>query len=172
MAFYIESADRPRKSALPDEDIPVGLLVHKLTNGKVQRAQYSDGTFDGVADQPHTGEQIAERDDQDDPNWDVYEAAEDERVVYGGDEDGARLKVHTAADNSTDPAPSISDADIVGIADNGSEFHGRLVEEGYTDDGATTYNRSNDNFLPVGKAYRDSADGYDEVVRVEVRRDL
>lgn len=172
MAFYIESADRPRKSALPDEDIPVGLLVHKLSSGMVQRARYDDETFDGVADQPHTGEQIAEREDQDDSNWDVYEADEEERVVYGGDEDGARIKVRTADDNDTDPAPDIADADVVGIADNGDEYHGRLVEEGYEDDGGTTYERGEGNFLPVGKVYRDSADGFDDVVRVEVRRDL
>ena len=173
MAFYIESADRPPKSRLPAEDVPVGTLVVENGSDKVKVAAFADSRFDGVADQPLTGEQIVEYEDVDDPNFDVYEAAEDERVTYGGDEDRARIKVRTAEDNGTDPAPSISDGDIVGIAANGAEYAGRLVEEGYTDDGGTTYGtESTGDFLPVGVAYRDEGTTYDTPVRVEVRYDL
>lgn len=173
MAFYIESADRPPKSRLPAEDVPVGTLVVENGSDKVKVAEFADGRFDGVADQPLTGEQIKEYENIDDANFDVYEAAEDERVTYGGDEDRARIKVRTATDNGTDPAPSISDGTVVGIAANGAEYHGRLIEEGYTDGGGTTYGRSSTgDFLPVGIAYRDEAADYDTPVRVEVRYDL
>ena len=173
MAFYIESSDRPYKSALPAEDIPVGTLVANDGTGLVQKAEFADGRFDGVADEPLTGEQSNEYENCDDPNWDVYEVAEDERVVYGGDADRDRIKVKTAADNGTDPAPSIAHDDVVGVAANGDEFQGRLVEEGYTDDGGTTYGREETgDFMAVGVAYRDEASTYDAPVRVEVRRDL
>lgn len=173
MAFYIESADRPPKSRLPAEDVPVGTLVVENGSDMVKVAEFADSRFDGVADQPLTGEQINEYENIDDPNFDVYEAAEDERVTYGGDEDRARIKVRTAEDNGTDPTPSISDGDVVGVAGNGAEFQGRLVEEGYTDDGGTAYGReSTGDFLPVGIAYRDEGATYDTPVRVEVRGDL
>jgi len=174
MTFYIESSDRPRKSRLPAEDIPVGTLVAEDGTGHVELAEQATGHFDGVADNPLTGEQVREYEDAPaDPNWYVYETAEDERVVYGGDADRDMIKVKTAADNGVDPAASVSDGTVVGLIPNGAEFHGRVVEEDYTDEGDTTYGRSSTgDFLAVGKVYKDEENGFDEPVRIEVRRDL
>jgi len=86
------------------------------------------------------------------------------------------VKIRTAEDNGTDPAPAIGHKTTVGIVDasalqgSAAEYEGRIVEEGY-DDGTTTFNRSNNNFKAVGVAYRpakqagDTVTDYDSPVR-------
>jgi len=64
-------------------------------------------------------------------------------------------------------------ADETAVQGTADEFEGRIVEEGY-DDGTTTFNRGNTNFLAVGRAYRpgkqngDAVNAYDEPVRIVV----
>lgn len=174
MGFYIESADRPLKSRIAASDVEVGTLVIENGSDNVRKVTAdTDSRFDGVADNPRSGDHIA-YDDEDVTDIGVYLASEDDRVNYGGNADGDRIKVRTAQDNGTDPAPSISDGDVVGFVDDtavsgtGAEFEGRLVEEGYTDNGATTFDRSSGNFVAVGVAYKDEASSFDAPVRVEV----
>lgn len=183
MATYIESADRPPESRPAAADVYVGEAVAETGSGTVTPFDGSSHTiaeFLGVADDPLTGDQIA-LDDNETGGF-IYESAEDDRVVYGGDADRDRIKIRTPEDTGgNEAAASISDGTIVGFIDTSagtlsstSEYHGRVVEEGY-DDGEstpTTYNRSNGNFVPLGVAYKDDADSYDDVVRVEVRNNL
>lgn len=174
MGFYIESADRPLQSRPPAEDIPTGTLVAEDGNDQAKLATFADSHFEGVAERPLTGAQIAEYDNVDDADWDTYEAAENERVNFGGGADRDVVKIRTAEDNGTDPAPSLSDGDVVGIADVGTaEFDGRIVQEGYTDNGGTAYGRSSTgDFLAVGTVYKDEASAFDDPTRVMIRRDL
>lgn len=170
--FYIESADRPAQSGLADEEITAGELVYDDGAGLV-RADFADGDVSGVAEYSEEYLSAFDEDDVADETYDIGD-----RVAYGGNADGDVVKVRTAEDNGTDPAPSIGHRTVVGLLDDSStvasasEFKGRLVEEGYTDNAATTYDRATGNFIAVGVAYRpakqngDTVDTYDTPVRV------
>lgn len=168
MGFYVESADRPYQSGIAQEDVHVGTVVARTGAGQVNLTDDVDTAADGVATAPRRGDYIAE--EADETTDFTYKAAENDRVPYADlDEAGAVLKARTIKDNSTDPAPSISDGTVVGVAHKADDaFRGRLVEEGYTDDGATTYDSGSGNFTPVGTVYRDESSGYDEAVRFVV----
>jgi len=174
MAFYIESADRPPESRLAGSDVTVGEGVALNGSGLAvpfDPSTHTIGDFLGVADNPRTGDQIAE--DEDDELYETYEAAEDDRVVYGGDADRDRIKLLTPPDTTADPAASIADETTVGFAAVGGDFNGRIVEEGYTDDGDTQYGDGGaGTFVPLGVAYRDEATDFDEPARIEVRGGL
>lgn len=165
MGFYAESYDRPNQSGIAQEDIHVGTIVVQTAAGQVSLTDDADTAADGVALAPRRGDYIAKEPDET-TNW-LYEAAEDDRVPFADfDEAGARFKARTVTDNGTDPAPSISDGDVVGVAHKADDaFRGRLVEEGYTDDAATTYDTGAGNFTAVGTVYRDDAADFDEAVR-------
>jgi hypothetical protein len=183
MASYIESTDRPNESAIADEDIESGEAVSYAGTGLVRLFEGSGDTsagFLGVADDPLTGDQIAL--DEDEEQLGLYEASENDRVIYGGDTRGDKIKLRTAEDTGgNEPTPSIDHQTVVGFIDTSAgtlsstaEYEGRIVEEGYEDGESTptTYNRSNGNFVAIGVAYRDDADSYDEPVRIEVNPDL
>lgn len=181
MGFYVESADRPYESRLAAEDITVGTLVNENGSDAFQNTtQQEHGYIHAVAARPMSGEFIGDDEDSVTGVPESYKAAENDRVPALPLTDGDTVKARTAADNGTDPAPSIGDGDVVGVIDtstgslaSGGEFEGRLVEEGYTDGGGTptTYNRSNGNFMPLGTAYKDGGTAHDVPVRVRVRRD-
>lgn len=168
MGFYVESADRPYQSGIAQEDIHVGTIVARTGPGQVNLTDDGDTSADGVATAPRRGDYIAE--EADETTDFKYKADEEHRVPYADlDEAGAVVKARTIEDNDTDPAPSIEDGDVVGVAHKDDDaFRGRLVEEGYEDDDATTYEEGDDNFTPVGTVYRDDADEYDEAVRFVV----
>lgn len=179
MAFYVESQDRAYRSYLVAEDMLPGELGANNGSGKAvafDQQSHAEEDFLGVAEAHRAGDQIAE--DLDDTSNIVFSSSDGDRASFGGDADRDVIKVRTIQDNGTDPAPSISDGDVVGVVDSsavsdtGAEFTGRVVEEGYADNTPTTFNRSSANFFAIGVAYRDSASGFDEVVRVEVRKDL
>lgn len=172
--FYIESKDRPAQSGIANEAIKAGTLVHDEGAG-VDLATFADGDFSGVAEY---SEEFLSAEDEDAIADESYEAGD--RVIYGGAEDAAVIKARTIADNGTDPAPSISHGDVVGIVDDtavagsGGEYQGRIVEEGYADSTPTTFDRSSGNLIAVGRAYRpgkqngDTVTDYDEPVRIVV----
>lgn len=169
MGFYIESHDRPLQSGIAQEDIHVGTIVVRTGAGQVNLTDDVDTAADGVAAKPRTAEFIAKEPDET-TNF-KYDAADDDRVPYADlDEAGAVFKARTISDNSTDPAPSISDGTVVGVAHKAdSAFRGRLVEEDYTDNGGTTYGPGGaGDFTAVGTVYRDDSSGYDEAVRFVV----
>lgn len=169
------------KSGVANEDIDVGELVFNLDTGGVRRADGSDARIDGVAVFPKTGDAISE--DEDDATYGVYVASEDDRVAYGANTQSDRFNALTIEDGGQgNSAPSIEHGTVVGLvdptnADAPDGVKGRVVEEGYSadidgDGAATTFNRSNGNFLPLGLAYKDSATSFDTLVEVERRTDL
>jgi len=169
MGFYVESADRPYHSGIAQEDIHVGTIVSKTGAGQVNLTDDVDTAADGLATAPRRGEYIA--DEADETTTFKYLASENARVPYADlDEAGAVLKARTISDNGTDPAPSISDGDVVGVAHKADgAFRGRLVEEGYTDNGAVTYDSGSSNFTVVGETYRDDSSEYDDALRLTVQ---
>jgi hypothetical protein len=183
MGFYVESADRPKRSRLAAEDITVGSLVAENGSDQFQLADaQNDNRISYVADKNRRGDQIAFDEDDTLTFPQTYSAADNNRVIAQQLADGDVIKTRTALDGGgNESAPSISDGDVVGVIDSSagtlsdaSAYHGRVVEEGYTDGEGTptTYNRSNGNFVPLGVADKDSASSYDEVIRVMVQRDL
>jgi hypothetical protein len=181
MELYLESADRPNESGIANEDVTPGELVYN-SGGTVTRAAYSDGDHDGVA--LYEPEFNAAFDEDDAPIQD-YSGSDDDRVTHNGAEDRARVFVRTIEETKSGvtSAPSISHGDVVGIVDSSDadagDFDGRIVEEGYSNDenddsASTTFNRSNNNFLAVGEAYRpgyqnnDTVTDFDRPVRVLV----
>lgn len=173
--FYVESADRASQSGIANEQITPGTLVRDDGSG-VNLLSFADGDYTGLA--LYDPEYLA-AEDEDAVASEFYKA--DQRVKYHPSEDAAVVKVRTVEDDGG-PAPSVSHGNIVGVVDESdadapSGVKGRLVEEGYSadvsgDGTSTTFNRSNDNFLAVGRAYRpgrqngDSVTDYDAPVRV------
>lgn len=169
MGFYVESADRPYQSGIAQEDVPVGTIVARTGAGQVSLTDDVDIAADGLATAPRRGDYIAK--EADETSDFEYKAAENDRVPYVDlDEAGAVLKARTITDNGTDPAPSISDGTVVGVAHKAdASFRGRLVEEGYTDNGGTQYGDGGaGGFTEVGEVYRDDSAAYDEAVRFVV----
>lgn len=174
--FYIESADRPAQSGVANEAIKAGTLV-KDDGAGVTLATFSDGDVDGVAEY---SEEVLSARDIDDIADETYDTGE--RVIFGGNADGDVIKVRTAGDTGgNESAPSIGHRDVVGLIDTSAgtlsstaEYEGRIVQEGYTDGEGTptTYNRSNGNFIAIGRAYRpakqngDTVSEFDQPVRV------
>lgn len=183
MAFYVESQDRAYRSYIVNSDmVPGELGANDGSGGAVpfDAASHTEADFLGVAEAHRSGDQIAL--DMDSTEAIEFVAANNDRASFGGDADRDVIKVRTAEDTGgNEAAPSISDGTVVGVIDTSAgtltstdEYKGRVVEEGYTDGEGTpvTYNRTNGNFYAVGIAYRDDASGFDEPVRVEVRKDL
>lgn len=169
MGFYVESADRPYQSGVPQEPIHVGTIVARTGAGEVSLTDDVNTAADGVATAPRRGDYIAE--EADETTDFTYDPTETDRVPYADlDEAGAVLKARTVGDNGTDPTPSISDGTVVGVAHKADDaFRGRLVEAGYTDNGGTQYgDGGTGGFTAVGTVYRDYATDYDEAVRFVV----
>lgn len=172
LEFYVEQADRSPQSGVANESIYAGELVHDDGDG-VDALTFADGT-ENVGLARYDAEAMA-AEWEGDVVEEVYDAGQ--RVQYQPLEDSAILRIRTPEDNSTDPNPSISHRDVVGIVDasalqgSAAEFQSRVVEEGY-DDGTTTFNRGNTNFKAVGVAYRpgqragEAEDRFDHPVRV------
>lgn len=151
MAFnFAYSADRPPLSGIADEDgILPGELVFADASG-VGKATYADGRISGVVEDFADAHSADHRQDYR-SGIDQFTYDTGMRVKFAGDEHNARLRVRTIDDNGTDPAANISAWDVVGIPDKAS-LAGRLVQEGYTDNAGTVYDRAGGNFLPVGRA--------------------
>ena len=177
LEFYVEQADRSPLSAVANESIYAGELLHDDGDG-ADVATFADVDGDGhIGLARFDGEKMA-AETEEDVVEEVYDSGQ--RTQYQPlEEDGARVRIRTPEDNSTDPAPSVGHQDVVGVVDasalqgSAGEFQGRVVEEGY-DDGTTTFNRSNGNFKALGVAYRpglranDSVTAFDYPVRVRV----
>lgn len=169
MGFYVESADRPYQSGIAQEDIHVGTIVAKTGAGQVSLTDDANTSADGLATAPRRGDYIAK--EADETTTFEYLASENDRVPYADlDEAGAVLKARTISDNGTDPAPNIDDDTVVGVAHKADDaFRGRLVEEGYTDNGGTQYGDGGaGGFTAVGTVYRDESTSHDEAVRFVV----
>lgn len=175
MAFYIQEADRSANSGVANEDIDVGELVKHTTNGaELFDAQDAVEDWSGVADNPYSSDAIAK--DEDDNSYGTYLSSENDFVVFGGDENDAEIKAKTVEETNSGvtTAPNITTHDVVGVVDTSDadapDSKGRLVEEGYSNDenddaSSTTFNRSNNNFIAIGK-YRgeDDVTSFDQVV--------
>lgn len=180
MGFYAESVDRPHVSRVVSSDIYVGEIGAHDGSDKAEPFDFNnhdETDLLGVADNHRSGNRVVK--DIDDTGGFTFQASEDDRASFIGDEDRAVIKVRTAEDTGgNEPTPDVESDDVVGIVDTSagalsstSEYQGRIVEEGYSDDG-TTFNRSNNNFFAIGVVRRDSANAWDAVVRVQVRKDL
>jgi len=170
--FYVEQSDSAYKSGIADTDIYAGTIVSNEGSGVgLADAQNGIEAIDGLALYSET---FMTAEDEDAVAEEKY--ASDERVKYAPLEDTLRGYGRTLTDDGGS-APSIGHEDVVGLVDTSvgdapTGSKGRLVEEGY-ENGATTFNRSNSNFVALGEAYRPArsgggtVDGYDEVVRVD-----
>lgn len=170
--FYVEQSNSSYQSGLANEEIYAGEVVNN--EGAGVTAADAQVNIDGLS---LFSEEFMVGEDEDDVVEEKY--AVDERVKYAPVEGTLRGNVRTPEDNGTDPAPSISHETVVGVIDtsstvaSASEFEGRLVEEGYTDAAATTYDRSGGNFVAVGEAYRpakrngDTVSDFDTPIRVD-----
>jgi hypothetical protein len=169
--FYVEQSDRAYKSGLADETIKAGTFVFNGGSG-VTLADAQDTRIDGLA---LFSEEFLVGEDEDAVVDEEYSTGN--RVKYAPYEGGAVLYGRTPTDDGG-AAPSIDHETVVGVVDTSvgdapSGAAGRLVEEGYTN-GATTFERANNNFVAVGEAYRpgkqnnDTVTGYDTVVRVQL----
>src|SRR6056297_1067239 len=180
MGFYVDEADRSARSGPVAEMVPVGTACTRV-DGVVELLDGATNTrFDGVADAPRSAEYIAE--EVDEASGFAYRPAsmKDEndrggadiadRAPLRGDEDGAVIRIKTVADNGTDPAPNITADNEVGVAAVGTtEFEGRLVQAGYTDDGGTQYGDGGaGDYVALGTADNDSSTEFDEPVRIRV----
>lgn len=182
MAFeFAFDCDRPTLSAPAGEGgIIPGELVLGVSGGGVVHATGTDSRVSGVVER-FPDQRIADHPYDYRSSIDNFQYSNGDLVKYAGDEQGARLFVLTPSDNGTDPAVNITQNTVVGIPDI-SGFEGRVVEEGYTDSGTTTYDRSAGNFNAVGVAYEHSddsitndglpADGFDERVKIVRKTNL
>jgi hypothetical protein len=167
--FYVDEADRSPLSGVVDEEVYFGELVSDGGSG-VTKFVYADSNESlGLA---RSDVQAGAAEDEDDTAEENYLPDEElrNRAQYHPNESDARVRPRTAQDNGTDPAPSIGHRDVVGVIDasggtvaSAGEFAGRIVEEGYTDDAATTYDRATGNFKAIGVAIRPAKQNGDAV---------
>lgn len=187
LEFYVEQADRSPQSAVANETIYAGELVHDDGDGlNVLTYAATDEDAGGHVGLARYDAEAMAAEWEEDIVDESY--ATDQRAQYQPFEDSAVVRIRTPEDNGTDPAPAIDHKTVVGVLDDGStvdsaaEFQGRIVQEGYTDNAATTYDRGSGNFKAVGVAYRpeavpaptagSQADSFDYPVRVVLFSDL
>lgn len=175
---YAYKADRPPVGDVSTVDgLLPGELVYLQEGGGLKKAAFADGRIDGVIED-FADAHLADHEHDFRSGLDSFTYDIDMMTQLGGYEDGSYMRVLTPTDNGTDPAPNIQGWSVVGVADAGTAYAGRVVEEGYTDAASTpvTYNRSNGNFLPLGLAYGNQADvpetNYDSLVHVIRRKEL
>ena len=188
MGFYIEVTQTPNRSGFASEDIPAGTAVY-LSGGLASLADAAEHeTIDGVADTPRRAEYIAgfrhETSDfvylADDPDPDNHAPLSDNNahlVPVGGGADGDYIKLKAMADVDGASAPDIGDGDVVGfidttVVDGVPDGAGHIVQEGYTDEEDNEYSREEDNFVAVGRVYKDEATEFGQPVRVVVNQKL
>lgn len=169
---YLYIQNRLSETPLYDdatEDIPEGDLVVQKTGGGAALADYNTADrISGIALHLEAGDHIASHEYDYETGIDkfVYEpsgnkdsddmfSGEDDRVPVRGRLPGEHLFPRTITDSNAD-APSIDKHDIVGVVDASagnapSNAAGKIVEEGYSNSG-TTFNRSNNNFIALGRA--------------------
>lgn len=140
----------------------------------------------GIVLGPESAEWIHEHDR--DTDAEEYKSADNDRAPYVPHTDGAVVRCLTipeTTDGQTS-SPSIGEGNIVGVpdttvTDGATGMSGRIVEEGYSNDEnndstSTTFNRSNGNFIPIGRAAKQSHNndvtGFEEQVRVRLEKDL
>jgi len=185
LEYYVEQADRSPESGVANEEIYAGELVHDDGDG-ADVYVYADGA-ENVYLARHDAQAFA-REHEDEVREDKYVPSDEQRNRVQEqtlEEGGARLRVRTPEDNGTDGAPAINHRDVIGVIDaaggtasSASEFQGRVVQEGYTDDAATTYDRASGNFRAIGTAYRparqngDTMNEFNYPVRVELFGEL
>jgi len=189
LEFYVEQADRSPQSGIANEDVYAGELIHDDGDGvNVLTYAATDEDAGGHVGLARYDGQAFAREYEDEVREDKYVAGDEQRnrVQYQPFESDAIVRIRSAEDNGTDPAPTIGHRTVVGVIDaaggtasSASEFQGRIVEEGYTDDAATTYDRSSGNFKAVGVAYRPGRNAaavadpsFDEPVRIQLYSDL
>lgn len=180
----IEKADNgTRNSNVATEAVGPHEIVEDA-NGVV-RADGSGG-WDGVALSFESAPWIHEHDEA--TGGLVYQSSQNDRVPYGGDEDGAVIRPLTIEEttNGVTSTPDIGEDSVVGVPDtttnDGPDSPGRVVEEGYSNDEnddstTTTFDRSNDNFVAIGRALPQGGgqldvSGYGEQIRVRVDKSL
>lgn len=183
MGLYIESSDRPNKSGIVAETVPVGTLVHRDANQKLVLADANDhDDFEGVAAAPRRADYIATQERRDSSNFEYRLAADkddfeinsdvDDRAPFGGDADRDIINVYAQPDESA-TAPDISDGDVVAFVDttatDAPDAAGYVVEDGYTNSGFTA-DVSTADAVQVGVCYREGTDEHGGLVKVEVNR--
>lgn len=190
LEFYVEQADRSPHSAVANETIYAGELVHDDGDGlNVLTYAATDEDAGGHVGLARYDAEAMAAEWEEDIVDESY--ATDQRAQYQPFEDSAVVRIRTPEDNGTDPAPAIDHKTVVGVIDaaggtvaSAGEFQGRVVQEGYTDGAGTptTYDRATGNFKAVGVAYRPEsvpasvaggqADSFDYPVRVVLFSDL
>lgn len=152
--YYDIESDRPYNSGpIGNTDVPCGIPVSESSMGVIP-ATYDSGV-DGFALNPQSSD--AASDDDNDTGYRVYHSDEDDiRVIYGCNTEGDVVKsLAIGGDVDGSATASIQHGDTVGVIDTSSsdapDISIGLVQEGYSN-GTTTFNQSNDNFLPVGVA--------------------
>lgn len=165
-----------------EEIYPGDLVVRESGGGAHVADASSDSRVDGIALSLEAGDNIASHPYDYRPTREDFSyrpaSQKDSDDKLPNTDDRVPLSValtgrpipKTIKDNGTDPAPNITQNDVVGVAAVGAneqdEIQGRIVEEGYTDNGGTTYGRSSTgDFVALGRAEEDVS-SFDEMVRV------
>lgn len=177
---YVEGRmlESPIQDAV-NENIKQGLLVTHTKDGVEVTDKSNHDHVSGIAPHYQTTDIAAEHrfDFQSDVDDFKYKTSgnksdsdhllpdEDDRLPVMGFLDGARLYPPTVAKTSSDTSsPSIDRFDVVGVVDSSvndapdeADAEGRIVEEGWSSDenndsSSTTFNESNGNFIPLGRA--------------------
>lgn len=173
---YGYKADRPPVGDISSVDgILPGELAYLQEGGGLKRAAFADGRIDGVVED-FADAHIADHQHDFRSGIDQFTYDTGMMTQLSGYEDGAYMRVLTPPD-SIGAAPNIQAWSVVGVADAGSAYAGRVVEEGFSPDGGTTvYDRATGNFLPLGIAYGNQHDvpetGFDSLVHVIRRKEL
>jgi hypothetical protein len=172
--LYVEEHEKSLDSELANGTIYEGDLVVREEGGGVHTVDpTSDTDVDGIVVHLRHGDNIADHEEDFRTGVDAFPYEGDgtvgsDRVPIAIDETDAIFRPHTIADDS-EPAPSIQRNTRVGIpAISGVSG---IVEEGYEDSGATVYDESSGNFIPLGEAELDHGEvesGFEERVRVRL----
>jgi hypothetical protein len=136
-----------------NDDLPTGIIVHHPG-----------------------GDAISAHDEDYSAYEDLWKYAEGENFYYQPLAAVDQIRPRTLSDNSTDPAPSISEGVTVGIVNiNGKT---EIVESGYTDDSGTIYSESETgDFVAIGRVDKYPqelriGDAFDQRVPVRLDADI
>lgn len=137
--FVIDNEDGTFSRFDPaDDDLPHGIIVHHPAGDAIQDNEYDFVDYD-----------------------EMWKYEEEETFYYQPLASVDQIRPLTLSDNDTDPEPSISQGELVGIVTINDRTE--IVESGYTDDGDTEYSEDGSgDFVAIGRV-----DKYPQNLRIE-----
>jgi hypothetical protein len=182
--LYVDehSASLNRSQVTSGETLREGEFVVDNGNGEVARFDPANDALPNGIIVHHAGElsdALVEHDEDYVQNYDdlwTFSGDDGDYVYWQPLASVDQIRPRSLSDNGTDPAPSFTEGDTVGVVTVNTETE--VVQSGYTDDAGTTYSETDSgDFVAIGRVDKHKqefriGDQFDERIPTRLDADL